>query len=225
GLRIAVFNGGGDTHGGTISQTFITTIGETYELDFDAGIVAAGTGSKTQTLGVTVTGLSTLLDDSVVRSRSGAGTTWSGASFVFTADDTSSTITFTDVSGSSNSDLLLDHVVVTPVIMRTLTVEGTPVGQVYVEFAPPDEYGDTWYWTDFSRNYPEGTEITLTAVDPYITSTYPSKGLEYRFQRWLMDGVEIGTDPEVAFVLDGDRTLTAVYEEAPPVILTQPENV
>lgn len=225
GVKLVVFNSGNRVPNGVLFQVFDTTPGQPYVLSFDMGVLAYNT--RAQSLEVEVTGSPSLVSDTFTMNGAGGGKiVWQHGTLSFTADSPRTTVSFRDLSPSSNSiDLLLDNVAVNPVIMRTLTVEGTPVGGVYVEFTPPDEFGGTWFWTDFSRNYPEGTEITLSAVDPYITSTYPSKGLEYRFQRWLMDGAEIGTDPEVTFALDGDRTLTAVYEEAPPVILTQPEDV
>ncbi len=39
GDRMAIFNGANNTFGGTISQTFATIAGATYQLKFDAGII------------------------------------------------------------------------------------------------------------------------------------------------------------------------------------------
>ncbi|MGD7651632.1 MAG: Ig-like domain-containing protein, partial [Verrucomicrobiales bacterium] len=117
GSRLAVFNGGGNSFGGTISQTFATVSGEIYQLDFDAGIF--GTSGRMQQLGVTVDGGSQLLSETVNLTASGSTAVWAAQSHTFVADGASVTLTFIDNSGSlsgtatANSDLLLDNVSVT----------------------------------------------------------------------------------------------------------------
>ena len=117
GLRMAIFNGGLDTFGGTISQDFTTLPGVTYQLEFDAGIVAApGVGPRQQRLGVTVGGGALLTRDVLLTATVGGATQWTALAYAFTATGTTSTLTFTDQSGTlpapaaNDSDLMLDHV-------------------------------------------------------------------------------------------------------------------
>ena len=115
GSRMAIFNGGNDTFDGTISQVITTTPGSTYQLKFDAGIVAAA-ASQQQLLGVALTGDSRLLENVLLTTTSGGSTEWTAKTFVFTATGTMSTLTFSDMSGTlavglaDACDLLLDHV-------------------------------------------------------------------------------------------------------------------
>ena len=113
GSRMALLNGGSDLFGGTISQSFTTVVGQWYQLDFDAGILA-GAASRVQRLGVLVTGIGPLLSDEVVLSAdSGPAAQWGSQNYTFLADATTTTLTFSDnsVLGEAfQSDLLVDHV-------------------------------------------------------------------------------------------------------------------
>jgi major type 1 subunit fimbrin (pilin) len=110
GTMLVVFNGGQTTPNGVLSQSFATTSGQIYTLAFDAGVLAYN--QNEQRLQVTVQGSGTLLSKVVSIFGNGLGTTkWVPQSFTFTANSSASTLTFTDVSPTSNSlDLLLDHV-------------------------------------------------------------------------------------------------------------------
>ena len=115
--RMAIFNGAVEDHGSTISQTFTTIPGESYQLQFDAGLAGAPNG--TQLLGVSAVGsgsVSLLSQEVTVQTTTGA-TAWVPATFYFTANGTSTTLTFTDKSSmmlnpalAVGSDMLLDNV-------------------------------------------------------------------------------------------------------------------
>ncbi len=121
GSWMAVFNGGINTGSSSLSQAFTTVIGQTYTVEFDAGL-AAGQGSKTQVLSAAVSG--SLAPPGQTTSwpisSSGEPAEWvnPGKSFTFTANSTSTTLTFTvDISSQAfetqDVDLLLDNVRVT----------------------------------------------------------------------------------------------------------------
>ena len=145
GVRMAFFNPGGNDYSGTISQSFTTVVGQDYLLEFDAGIV--GTAGKQQRLGVVFTGSGSLRADVVenLTMQSPASvaqwTSRSGAQgYVFTANSTSTTITFNDDSDllggslATGADLLLDNVSVTET-----TVTGVPAVAVADAYATDED--------------------------------------------------------------------------------------
>lgn len=119
GNRAIGFNYAQASTGGSISQTFDTTLGKTYEVSFDYGKYGAG-GGNAATLQVDVTGmLSQLFSDTDGTGYSGLGSTAAvfnkQGTFQFVATALSSTLTFKDVSQNDGNafDLGLDNVKVT----------------------------------------------------------------------------------------------------------------
>ena len=110
GAKLLAYNSYDRPPNGVISQSFATTVGQTYILAFDAGVLARNTNS--QILRATVTGFSNLLSQTItLNGVGGAINRWFPQNFTFTADSTSATLTFQDQSTATNSiDLLLDHV-------------------------------------------------------------------------------------------------------------------
>ena len=117
GERVALFNGGSDEFGGTISQTFSTIPGENYLLRFDAGIIVGdGWGPRKQLLGILASGFGPLLGSEVSLVGGSGPASWTSAEYRLTADSITTTVTFIDKSatpGNLNayfSDMLLDNV-------------------------------------------------------------------------------------------------------------------
>ncbi len=110
GSKLVGFNGGNLTPNGILSQTFATAVGGTYTLEFDAGILSFN--SNSQTMRATVTGASSLLNQTIAINGLGNGTNqWLPQSFTIVANSTSTTVAFRDISGSTiGVDLLLDNV-------------------------------------------------------------------------------------------------------------------
>jgi hypothetical protein len=110
GTQIAQFSASNKPNTGVLSQSFATMPGVTYRLAFDVGVYSFNTNP--QKLRTTIRGQQTLLSNDFTRSGTGDGrTVWTARTLEFTADSTSTTITFADVSSStSNVDLMLDHV-------------------------------------------------------------------------------------------------------------------
>jgi hypothetical protein len=118
-----VFSPGGDFQGDTLSQTFVTAIGQTYSLDFDCGIFGPPNSGAVLKLRVQVFGTVQLLDDTIIplvnTGPSPSDPTkvpFTRYHYTFTADSVLTTLQFTDVGlGNPNADQILDVITVTPV--------------------------------------------------------------------------------------------------------------
>ena len=128
------FNGGQTTPNGTLSQTFNTLPGATYNLTFDIGVYSYQTTAE-QRAQITATGNGTLLSQTVSIFGVGTGTAFSHKFLQFTANTSTTTLTFSDVSpGTTNLDWLLDNVQVidaaggtpSPTVSPTATPTTTP---------------------------------------------------------------------------------------------------
>ena len=122
GSGAAVFSPGGDFQGDTLSQTFTTTPGQTYTLDFDSGIFGVPDSGATLQVHVQVFGSSTLLDALIIPPKNTGSTPFDPSQvpfahyhYTFTATGSSTTLQFTDVgSGNANADQILDHIAIAP---------------------------------------------------------------------------------------------------------------
>jgi hypothetical protein len=133
GIYSAALNVGGDSEGTVISQSFTTVVGKGYILNFDSGIFGQPTG--TLQLNVKVTGNSTLVDQTVTppvaNTNDASSVTFQKYRFVFVADSTTTTLSFTDVGlGNANADTLVDSVSVVANLLANpnfeLGTENTP---------------------------------------------------------------------------------------------------
>ncbi len=155
GIRFVAFNEQDSAPNGVLSQSFTTVPGQTYSIEFDAGVLAYTT--DTMTLGVTADGNGSLLSESVAVTGLGNGAiSWQSQRFTFMADSDSTTVTFRDLSGYTvGIDLLLDHVRVSalaapsaalvigsgsgsapPVLTSTPSLTSTPGASVISMIAP-----------------------------------------------------------------------------------------
>jgi lysophospholipase L1-like esterase len=110
GIRFVAFNEQDSVSNGVLSQSFTTIPGQTYSIEFDAGVLAYTT--DTMTLGVAADGNGSLLSESVAVTGLGNGAiSWLTQRFTFMADSDSTTVAFRDLSTYTvGIDLLLDHV-------------------------------------------------------------------------------------------------------------------
>lgn len=122
GAKLLVFNGGNTTPNSVVAQTFATTPGQVYDLKFDVGILSGA--AVQQKLKVDVNGTAALFTQTETLTGNALGNTvWSSKSYSFTADSTATTLTFTDISSTTNgADLLLDKVSVAPFVPNTAPV-------------------------------------------------------------------------------------------------------
>lgn len=120
------FNGGDLTPNGSATQRFPTTPGVSYTLTYDVGVLSFNIGSqKVQTK---LTGNGELASEIVQILGPDSGlTAWQTRSLTFTANSSTSDISFTDLSLVSNRiDLLIDNVRVVASRLQNL-IQRTPV--------------------------------------------------------------------------------------------------
>lgn len=87
---------------------------------------------------------------------------------------------------------------------KTLTVQSSNPGSgVAISVSPRDRRGQGNGTTQFTRNYSDSTEITLTA---------PTTASGNTFQKWTRDGSDYSTNRTIKFKLSRNRTLKAVYK-------------
>jgi lysophospholipase L1-like esterase len=200
GTKLLAFNTGQLPANGVLSQSFPTVVGSSYALAFDAGAFGATTEQR---LRVQVVGSGSLVNQTVSITGPGSNTRWVPQVFGFVANSTTTTMTFTDVSPTNlNIDLLLDNVRLTPQIPRTLTVSSLPSSGITIGVSPPDLNGASGSNTGFSRQYANGSIVTLTAP--------ATVGLN-NFSKWQRNGVDFTTNVNATVTLDGNYTLNAVY--------------
>jgi len=210
GTKLASFNGGNQAPSGVVSQAFTTTVGTSYTLAFDAGVLAYNTNP--QVLKVAVAGGSPLLSQNITINGLGNGTTrWVPQSFTFVADSTTTTLSFSDLSASTiGLDLVLDNVRITTggaATTRTLTVNSTPATGAAITVSPADNGSNANGTTNFTRTYNSGASVTLTA---------PANFGGNNFSKWQKGGVDLTTNTTANVTMDADYTLTAVYVTPPP---------
>jgi uncharacterized protein DUF642 len=111
GVKAVQFNDAQRVPNGTLSQTFTTTPGASYTASFNVGVFGWQTTLEMR-IQVNVQGNNSSLGSQTISVfGQGTGTWWTSRSITFTANSSSTTITFTDVSPNTlNTDLLLDSV-------------------------------------------------------------------------------------------------------------------
>ena len=223
GSKLAAFNVGNTAQNGALSQNLATIPGQTYFLSFDMGVLAYNNFQQR----LDVEGLGSSMQTFVVNGVGGGKCRWVTKRTTFTAADHVTRLTFRDRSPTtSDIDLLLDTVTVTPRIVRSLIVnsQGSPFDRVAVTISPPDEDGNSNGSTMFSRSYLDGAQVALTAPATFRGFFAPGIALTYRFQRWLKNGRDAGKDLTTRVTMDRDLTLTADYAAA-PFIMKPPTSV
>lgn len=172
GAKVLVFNWGQNTPNAVLSQSFTTIPGQAYTLKFDCGIVDFHPCE--QRLGVTVQGATALLTETVsMLGTFSSSVRWFPQSFAFTADGTTTTLTFKDLSANGlNIDLLLDNVGIEaqpigPGISThpsdvTVNVGETATFTVVAFGKPPITY--QWFFENQPINGATGSTLTIQNV-------------------------------------------------------------
>ncbi|MEO8614262.1 MAG: DUF642 domain-containing protein, partial [Luteolibacter sp.] len=207
GAKLVAFNTGQSPPNGILSQTFSTTVGQTYQLTFDAGVF--GFSTSDQRLNVSVAGSGNLLSQIVTVTGLGGGATrWVPQNFAFVANSAATTLTFTDVSTTSNNlDLVLDNVRLTPQLLRTFTLTSSPASGASITMSPVDVGGNSTGTTNFTRSYANGTTVLLTA---------PATAGANSFLKWQKNGADFSSSLNISVLADGNHTFNAVYGAAGP---------
>jgi lysophospholipase L1-like esterase len=207
GMNMVAFNDGNRTANGTLSRSFPTVIGRTYALTFDMGVLAYG-NANAQRLQVSVQGATSLINDTpTLNGLGGTGYSvrWSPLSYAFTANSTTTTLAFSDVSSITNSiDLLLDNVRICAPQQRTLSLTSWPASGAGMAVSPNDLAGLGGGTTGLIRSYNDGSTVTVTA---------PASLSGGAFLKWRKNGVDMpGSSPVINITMDGNHALTAVYQ-------------
>ncbi|MDI6784613.1 MAG: PKD domain-containing protein, partial [bacterium] len=84
-----------------------------------------------------------------------------------------------------------------------LRVESSPETGAYITVSPTDNNGNSSGYTNFIRNYDQGTDIYLTA---------PSSYNEKPFAKWSKDGTDYSNNPSVKVNMDDSHTMVAEYQ-------------
>ena len=99
--------------------------------------------------------------------------------------------------------MMLDNIRVIAVAPnRTLTIASSLGSGVSVELSPADLNANAGGFTNFTRTYGDGTTLNLSA--PIFSGTDG-------FVKWLKNGVDLSTSPNVNVIVNADMALTAVY--------------
>ena len=223
GSTVLVFNGGGKAAGNGITQTFPTVAGRTYIVDFDLGVISFNSTAQ-QRLTMQVRGnalqpLQTFNQNGVTSGSNNGNVVWTQRSFSFVADSPVTSLIVRDASPSTGinaMDLVLDHVRVRAQADRELSVDSLPAPGLSINVSPADLNGAGSGVTPFNRNFQDGSSVTLTA---------PPVSGALGFRRWMVDGVDAGSTNPLVVTLAASRSVVAVYEAGPPVILSHPASI
>ncbi len=225
GTRLAAFNSGNTSPGGTLALTFPTTAGRFYRLGFAAGTLSYVKG--VQQLEVTLAAATPLISKTVSFIGAGKGAVnWGADVEIFKGDGSQANLRFRDISQSTDEiDLLLDNISVIPVETRTLRVQSGILGGLPITVHPADLNGEADGRTEVVRTFARGATVNLTAPSAATSVAAPYKQFTVRFQKWRMDGADYSTNRLVQVPMNADHTLEPVYVQGLPVIVGQPVNV
>jgi hypothetical protein len=114
GSYAIAFNSGDSAPDGVLSQTFATSAGTTYNVDYEYGATSGGSQSLVSSI-LGANGLTTL--SSLLSTASNPASPLSAFHFSFVADGAFATLRFTDAAGNQTISLdgVLDNVAVTAV--------------------------------------------------------------------------------------------------------------
>ncbi len=205
GSRLVKFNSAQSPSGGVLAQTFLTTPGITYTLTFDLGVFAFNTSLQTLQVRVTGSGVPALLNQTASINGINNGTVkWEAKSYTFTANSTTTTLTFTDTSVVTNAlDMLLDNIRVTNPNVRSLAINSVGASNVAVTVSPNDNNAAGNGTTQFSRAFNIGTTVSLTAP-----ATAPNGA---SFVKWVKDGADHANTLATTVSITADTNLIAIY--------------
>jgi len=211
GTILVVFNSVQKTPNAVFSQSFATTPGQPYLLQFDQGVQAVPAGTQILKVNLSNSNVAVAGVTYTINALANTSPNWTARSLSFIATGTTSTLTFTDSSGAvtTNIDQLLDNVRITPQLTRLLTVNSTPATGAAITVSPADITSAGNGTTNFTRNYLDAAVVNLTAPGTLGTSN---------FSKWQRNGVDFAVTAATSVTMNAAYTMTAVYvPNAPPV--------
>jgi len=204
GSKLVTFNAAQSPAAGVLTQTFATTPNVTYNISLDLGVLAFNTSLQSVLVSVTGNGSLRQMPFSIA-GIGGGKVKWEAYTFPFTANSTSTTLTFTDTSPTTNSiDMLLDNVRVSKADARILTVDSVLAGNVPVTLSPLDNDSAGNGTTLLTRTYSLGTVVNISA--PFTAPNGAS------FVKWVKDSVDYASTPVTSLTMNADTSLVAVYQ-------------
>ena len=168
GAKVVAFNGSNAAPGGSLSQTFTTVPGQAHTLTFDAGPL--NYNKAEQVLEVSVTGNDSLLSKTIIMKGTASGVIdWQNHSLPFIADGTSATLTFRDLSSTTEGiDLILDKVSVTAIAAGTVP----PPLPISISIASNGESGAPGLrWSYPAAAMDASHQFTIQASEDMVTWT------------------------------------------------------
>jgi hypothetical protein len=142
---------GSDTQGNVLFQTFATTIGQDYVVDFDSGVFGIRSGNQLRLrLNIQVLGNGTLLEQTMTPPEALTNVpnqvVFNHYRFAFTANSATTTLAFTDIGlGNADADIEIDTVSVLPTTIPAPTV--LPLTNANFENGPFNVNGTVTGWT------------------------------------------------------------------------------
>jgi len=122
-------SGDGPPHG-TIYQDFVTTVGVEYLLSFYIG---SASSQPSSTINVQLSGVGILLNTTLTPLAPNGNLTWSQEILSFTADSTSTRLSFVDTSMSDDNGSFIDNVSVTAIPEPKINaIVGTVLVSIYL---------------------------------------------------------------------------------------------
>jgi len=219
GSKLIAFNAGNSAPNGVLSQTVDNLGGRWHKLLFDVGNLSYNT--QAQKLGVKVTEITDavytpLSEEITIPGISGGKTRWVSKEYIFTPRTHPLTLTFQDLSQTTNSlDLVLDNVRLVPScnLLISSSIDYPGPGIEFV-ISPASFVGSPGTHTQTAPWYFAGTGINLTA---------PVHAGGMTFKEWRKDGLIYSTDPHITFTIEVDTHVVAIYQPSIPT-LTPAEN-
>jgi len=216
GVRLAAFNTGNRTPNAIFTQTFATTPGRSYTLVFELGIQTFDIASRTQSMGVNLSGITSTapVTQTITRTGTGGGLVfWETKTIDFTPGTASTTLQLRDLSvagASSAVDMLLDKVRIIPKNTRILTIASSPDPGVNVTVSPADLNSSAGGVTGFSRTYLDAQVVNISV---------PAAIGAQNFQKWQRNGIDFAVTAATSVTMSANYTLTAFYiPNAVPVV-------
>ena len=124
GTHSAAFSAGGDSEGDMITQSFPTTVGQMYTLDFDAAVFGVPDTGSNLRLRVQVFGSNPIVDETITPIPSFGydpnSVPWQHYQYTFMATSTTATLQFSNIGlGNAVADQVVDSVVILPELKLT----------------------------------------------------------------------------------------------------------
>jgi uncharacterized protein DUF642 len=198
GSYSAALSIGSNSEGNILSQSFATSIGQSYLLEFDAAVYGERSGGPLK-LDVQALGSATLLDRTITPPDASTfapeEVIFHHYRYTFTANSTTTTLRFTDIGlGNTDADIVIDTVSVVPTTIPAPT--SLPLANGDFELGPYNMNGSVTGWSVTGAGrvslLPQGSTSGSYSVALSSGGDYQDDILSQRFftsagQRYVLD--------------------------------------